>query len=102
MPAQWPASRASHWRALVCGRAAELQAFVVAANRTGTDLVGRRRLELSFAGNSLIAGPDGGVLAEGHGEEGLVEAELDLDGLRTLRRAVPVREDERRDLYGPT
>ncbi len=102
VPAQWPASRAQHWRALVCGRAAELQAFVVAANRTGTDLVGRRRLELAFAGNSLIAGPDGAVLAEGRGEEGLVEAELDLEQVRALRRAVPVREDERRDLYGPS
>lgn len=101
VPAQWPASRAEHWRALVCGRAAELQAFVVAANRTGTDLVGRRRLELAFAGNSLIAGPDGSVLAEGRGKEGLVEAELELDLVRSLRRAVPVRNDERRDLYGP-
>ena len=59
VPAQWPETRASHWRALVLGRAVEHQAFVVAANRTGTDLVGRRRLELSFPGNSLIAGPDG-------------------------------------------
>jgi predicted amidohydrolase len=101
VPAQWPATRAVHWRALVCGRAAELQAFVVAANRTGTDLVGRRRLELTFAGNSLIAGPDGAVLAEGRGQEGLVEAELDLADVRALRRVVPVREDERRDVYGP-
>lgn len=101
VPAQWPASRATHWRALVCGRAAELQAFVVAANRTGTDLVGRRRLELGFAGNSLVAGPDGGVLAEGRGADGLVEAELDLLGLRALRRAVPVRRDQRSDVYGP-
>ncbi len=101
VPAQWPAPRATHWRALVCGRAAELQAFVVAANRTGTDLVGRQRLELEFAGNSLVVGPDGGVLAEGHGEDGLVEAELDLAALRALRRAVPVRRDERPDVYAP-
>jgi predicted amidohydrolase len=100
VPAQWPATRKEHWRALVCGRAAELQAYVVAANRTGTDLVGRRRLALEFAGNSLIAGPDGTVLAEGRGEEGLVEAELELERVRTLRRAVPVRDDERLDLYG--
>jgi len=102
VPAQWPAPRASHWRALVCGRAAELQAFVVAANRTGTDLVGRRELALDFAGNSLIAAPDGSVLAEGRGAVGLVEAELDLAISRALRRAVPVRRDERRDLYGPS
>ena len=101
VPAQWPGTRATHWRALVCGRAAELQAFVVATNRTGTDLVGRRRLELAFAGNSLIAGPDGVVLAEGRGADGLVEAQLDLEAVRSLRRAVPVRDDERRDVYGP-
>ena len=99
VPAQWPATRAAHWRALVCGRAAELQAFVVAANRTGTDLVGRRQLELSFAGNSIVAGPDGSVLAEGRGQEGLVEAELDLAAVRELRRAVPVRRDQRLDVY---
>jgi predicted amidohydrolase len=101
VPAQWPASRAAHWRALVCGRAAELQAFVVAANRTGTDLVGRRRLELAFGGNSILAGPDGSVLAEGRGAAGLVEAELDLESARALRCAVPVRRDERADLSVP-
>ena len=101
VPAQWPGARAAQWQAFVCGRAAEHQAFVVAANRTGIDLVGRRRLELEFAGNSLIAGPDGRLLAEGRGQDGLVEAELDLEELWRLRRAVPVRRDERRDLYGP-
>lgn len=99
VPAQWPGSRASHWRALVLGRAAELQACVVAANRTGTDLVGRRELELAFAGNSLIAGPDGVALAEGRGEDGLVVADLELEAVRALRRAVPVRRDERPDVY---
>jgi omega-amidase len=99
VPAQWPGSRASHWRALVVGRAAEHQAFVVAANRTGTDVVGRRRLALEFSGNSLIVGPDGVVRAEGRGEEGLVTADLDLEEVRVLRRRVPVRRDQRLDLY---
>jgi predicted amidohydrolase len=98
VPAQWPAPRAVHWQALVCGRAAELQACVIGCNRTGTDVVGRRRLALGFAGNSLIAGPDGGILALGRGKAGLIEAELDLAALRELRRLVPVRRDERRDL----
>ena len=53
-----------------------------------------------FAYHALIAGPDGTARAEGRGAEGLVEAEIDLDELRTLRRAVPVRRDERRDVYG--
>ncbi len=100
VPSQWPATRASQFRALVLGRAVEHQAFVVAANRTGTDLVGRRRLELSFPGNSLVAGPDGRALAEGRGEDGLVAAEIDLAALRSLRRAVPVRRAERPEVYG--
>lgn len=100
VPAQWPGSRATHWRALLCGRAAEHQAFVVAANRTGRERVGRRGLPLEFNGNSLVVGPDGGVRAEGHGEDGLVTAELDFEELHSLRRAVPVRRDERQDLYG--
>jgi predicted amidohydrolase len=100
VPAQWPGARAAHWRALVCGRAAEHQAFVVAANRTGVDRVGRRGLELEFVGNSLVVGPDGTPRAEGRGENGLVVAEADLAELRQLRRAVPVRRDERQDVYG--
>jgi predicted amidohydrolase len=95
VPAQWPAARAVPWKALVCGRAAELQAFVIAANRTGTDVIGRRRLELAFGGNSLVAGPDGSLRAEGRGEAGLVWSEFDLSEVSSLRRAVPVRRDAR-------
>lgn len=98
VPAQWPAPRATHWRALVLGRAVEHQSFVIGANRTGSDRIGRRQLELVFPGNSLVAGPDGTALAEGRGEAGLIAAELDLEALRRLRRQVPVREDERTDL----
>ena len=95
VPAQWPEARAEHWRALMVGRAVEHQAFVVAANRTGTDVVGRRRLELTFPGNSLVVGPAGNVLAAGRGEAGLVAAEIDPAEVESLRRQVPVRRDER-------
>lgn len=98
VPAQWPAARAVPWRALLCGRAAELQAFVIGCNRTGSDEIGRRKLALTFAGNSLVVGPDGGVLAGGDGRAGLVECTLDLADAHALRRAVPVRRDERREL----
>lgn len=97
--AQWPSPRASHWRALCVGRAVENQCFVVAANRTGRDAIGRRRLRLEFPGNSLVVGPSGEVLAEGRGEDGLVEADVELDDARTLQRRVPVRKDQRRELY---
>lgn len=97
--AQWPAARALHWRALAIGRAVESQSFVVACNRTGTALIGRRQLELVFPGNSLIVDPDGRVLAEGRGERGLVVADLDLDVARTLRIRVPIAKDERESVY---
>jgi len=95
VPAQWPDARSSQWRALICGRAAELQAFVIGANRTGTDLVGRREMELSFPGNSILCDPGGEVLAEGKGQSGLIYSDIDLEELRDLRREVPVRSDGR-------
>ena len=99
VPAQWPTPRAAHWRALVLGRAAELQAYVLGCNRLGTETFGRERRPLAFPGNSLVARPDGLVLAEGRGAPGRVEAELDLDGLRRLREQVPVRRDRRDEVY---
>ena len=75
------------------------QCFVVAANRTGRGAIGRAQLDLAFPGNSLVVDPGGRVLAEGRGEEGLVEAELDLAVARKLREQVPVARDERPELY---
>jgi len=95
VPAQWPVTRAAHWRALVLGRAVELQCCVVACNRSGRETVGRRGLELEFAGNAIVASPDGEVLAEGDGSGALVAAELDLARVARLRREVPVQRDAR-------
>ncbi len=99
VPAQWPSARAGHWRALVVGRAVENQAWVLAANRTGTDLVGRRRLELAFSGNSLVVDPHGNVRAEGDGTAGLTSAVIDPEVARRLRAHVPVAQDRRDELY---
>jgi predicted amidohydrolase len=97
--AQWPSTRAAHFRALVVGLAVLEQCFVVAANRTGVEAVGRRAMTLDFPGNSLIVDPHGTVLAEGHGEAGLVSAEVDLSLAREMRVRVPVAKDQRRDLF---
>jgi omega-amidase len=99
IPAQWPSPRDAHWRALVIARAVESQCFVVACNRTGRALIGRRGLELDFPGNSLVVSPHGEVLAEGRGETTLVQADLELDQVRSYRTRVPVHKDERPDLY---
>ena len=99
VPAQWPLERGRHWRALLMGRAVEMQAFVVGANRTGSETVGRRGQELLFPGNSLVASPEGLVLAEGRGEPGLVWAEVDPGLLVRLRRDVPMGRDRRPEYY---
>ena len=98
--AQWPSTRATHFRALVVGLAVANQCFVVAANRCGSEAVGRRALLLDFPGNSLIVDPHGNVLAEGRGETGVISAEIDLDIARELRARVPVARDRRPELYG--
>lgn len=99
VPAQWPAAREAHWRALIQGRAAELQAFVVGANRCGEESLGAKQRSLSFAGNSLIAAPDGSLVAEGQGAEGVIWADVNLEEARKLRKAVPVDRDRREALY---
>ncbi len=99
IPAQWPVTRARHLRALVIGLAVLNQCFVIIANRTGSDVIGRRELQLDFPGTSLIVDPSGKVLAEGSGEAALVSAEIDLAAVREMRTRVPVARDEKRALY---
>jgi len=97
--AQWPSPRAAHWRALTVARAIENQCFVIATNRTGTEIIGRKQRELVFPGNSLIVSPHGEILAEGQGEDGLIAADLDLEEARHYRVRVPVEQDPRPDIY---
>jgi omega-amidase len=93
--AQWPRKRELHWELLLRGRAVEHQAFFLGANRTGVDRVGRRQMELQFPGNSMLVSPHGKLLATGTGSAGLVIGEIDGNEMRALRRALPVRKDER-------
>ncbi|MEX1023881.1 MAG: nitrilase-related carbon-nitrogen hydrolase [Planctomycetota bacterium] len=98
VPAQWPEARARHWRALLVGRAVELQAYVLGANRVGEESLGRTR-KLVFAGGSALVAPDGEVLSELGQEAGLVAGEVDSERVRRVRRAVPVARDRRSELY---
>lgn len=106
--AQWPDERASHWRALARGRAAESEAFVVACNRVGTDEIGRRRMRLTFSGDAGVYAPSGALVEPVATEElpapdgriatRVAVSEADLAEVRALRRAVPVAADERLDV----
>lgn len=92
--AEWPLVRVEHWRTLIIARAIENQCYVAATNSCG-DTGGT-----VFAGHSMIVDPWGKVLVEADEDECLLTAEIDLNEVDRVRRAIPVFEDRRPDAYG--
>jgi predicted amidohydrolase len=77
------------WEHLACAAAVAYGVYVVMANRAGAEG------PCLFAGDSLIVGPDGSVLARGAmGEEDRVDAELSLDAVGAARRPYAHARDE--------
>ena len=99
VPAQWPESRAGHWRALLVARAIENQAYVLGCNRTGAEPPLKSSEPLLFSGDSRIVDPSGETLAAGAGEATPVVGTLELRKVRTMRRALPITRDRRPTLY---
>ena len=93
--ASWPRVRVQHWETLLAARAIENQAFIVAANQVGS------HKDLVFAGKSKIIDPLGEVLVEGGSDsEELLSAELDPKRCAEVRKAAPVLDLRRIELYG--
>jgi predicted amidohydrolase len=86
----WPAPREEHWLALLRARAIENQCFVAAVNRCGRDPSG-----LAYGGRSQIIDPQGVVLADGGVQEGVIQAEIDLEAQTRYRREFPALDDMR-------
>jgi predicted amidohydrolase len=90
VPANWPAARREHWRTLLLARAIENQAYVVGVNRVG------RGGRLEYAGDSLVVGPFGEVLADGAGAgETVLVADVDPAHVTTVRADYPFLADRR-------
>jgi predicted amidohydrolase len=87
--ANWPASRAAHWRALLIARAIENQAFVLGVNRAGSDP------HLSYQGGSIAVGPRGDVLGELGSEESVLSVDLNPAHVRSWRETFPAWKDLR-------
>jgi omega-amidase len=87
--ANWPAARREHWRTLLRARAIENEAYVVGANRVG------RGGGLDYAGDSVIVGPFGEVLAEGGDTETVLVAEVDPAVVASTRERYPFLADRR-------
>jgi predicted amidohydrolase len=77
-----------HWRPLIQARAIECQSYVLAPAQFGRhDDPGLRE---SF-GHAMIVDPWGHVIAMASDGPGLALAEIDLDRVAAIRRAIPVR-----------
>ena len=85
--ANWPEKRISHWVRLLQARAIENQAYVLGVNRTGRDPYS------AYPGRSLVADPQGEIVADAGGGEGWVSASLDLANLRKYREGLPFLDD---------
>ncbi len=94
VPAAWPFARINHWCALLASRAIENQAYVIGANRAGSDG------GLWFCGSSRVIDPYGelGAAAPEAGEH-LLMAEISQARVAEVRASMPVFSDRRPDLY---
>lgn len=87
--ANWPEKRNQHWITLLQARAIENQACVIGVNRSGEDP------NLSYLGSSIVVNHLGEIVADAGSEAGVVEAELDIIGLRAWRDGFPALRDIR-------
>ncbi len=86
--ANWPSSRAYHWRTLLVARAIENQCFVVGVNRIGTDGNGN-----AHSGDSSVIDPLGNILFQKKDAPAVHTATLQYTSLEACRQAFPVLAD---------
>lgn len=87
VPANWPASRAAHWRTLLEARAIENQAYVVGVNRVGDGG------SLHYGGGSRFVGPFGEDLAEAGDTETIIYADVEHGRVVDTRERFPFLRD---------
>ena len=90
---QWPKQRISHLETLARARAIENQTFVAVCNACG------KAYGTTFGGRSMVIDPLGKVLKQAGTRERILYAEIQLDELASVRKAIPVFSDRRSDLY---
>ncbi|QLK86453.1 carbon-nitrogen family hydrolase [Staphylococcus sp. 17KM0847] len=91
--AQWPDTRQAHWRKLLQARAIENNAYIVAANGCGFDG------QTTYAGHSMIINPNGDIIAEAQEDEATLTAVLDMHMVTEQRKAIPVFDNMRPEVY---
>jgi predicted amidohydrolase len=89
VPANWPAPRHEHWRALLQARAIENQAFVLGVNRVGA------AKDLPHLGGSVVIDPLGVRLVEGGPQAAVLTADVDPAVVADVRSNFPFLPDRR-------
>jgi len=90
--AQWPLVRLSHWLTLCKARAIENQCYLIAVNNSAMG-------DAPFAGHSQGLGPDGSSLCCFEFQEAVKQLTVDVEAVEALRKAIPVFNDRRPELY---
>jgi predicted amidohydrolase len=91
--AAFPNPRSEHWKTLAKARAIENQIPHIACNRTGS------APDCTYFGNSMIINAWGEVKADAGNKECVIVHDLDLSEKDEIRKAIPVFEDRRTELY---
>ncbi|MDL2323086.1 amidohydrolase [Bacteroidales bacterium OttesenSCG-928-A17] len=88
-PANWPASRAEVWKALLKARALENQCYVCGVNRIGQDIN-----EISHQGDSLLIDYKGKILSEAPlNAESILTSNINKNSLFEFREKFPAWKD---------
>ena len=74
----------SHWHTLIRARAIENGCFIFAPAQCGTHKNGRKTF-----GHSLIVDPWGKVIAEAQNKIGVIEAQIDTELVKKVRKKIP-------------
>jgi len=87
--ANWPAPRQKAWKTLLRARAIENQSYLVAVNRTGTDVNG-----IVYVGGSYTIDAKGKIIQQlSKNEEGIITEKYSLESLQRFRKHFPVLDD---------
>jgi len=88
--ANWPAARQLHWDTLLRARAIENQAYVLAANRIGSDGSG-----LDYRGGSTLIDPLGEIVASAYDQAAVVAGDVAPRVVADIRQRFPFANDRR-------
>jgi predicted amidohydrolase len=100
LPCQWPEPRLTHFQTLLRARAIENGMYIVAVNRIGSDVDELNGTETRFFGHSSVIDPWGEIVFEAGYTEGVFTVPIETDTVDEARRAIPVLNDRRPEVYG--